>query len=71
VRVRRVSTLSRLIFGVRRPGNSVLGKDLAGTVAAVGSAVTRFSFGGEMFGFGRGALAEYALVAEDRTRRWR
>ena len=28
--------------------------------------MTRFSVGDEMFGFGRGAFAEYALVAEDR-----
>ena len=58
--------LSRPTFGVRRPKNSLLGKDLAGSVVAVGPAVTRFSIGDEMFGFGRGALAEYPLVAEDR-----
>ena len=28
--------LSRLVFGVRRPKNSVLGKDVAGSVVAVG-----------------------------------
>jgi NADPH:quinone reductase-like Zn-dependent oxidoreductase len=58
--------LSRLIFGVRRPKNSVLGTDLAGSVVAVDPEVTRFSVGDEVLGFGRGALAEYALVAEDR-----
>ena len=58
--------LSRLIFGVRRPKNPVLGTDVAGTVVAVGPAVTRFSVGEEVFGFGRGAFAEYALVADDR-----
>ncbi len=58
--------LSRLIFGLRRPKNAVLGTDVAGTVIAVGPAVTRFSVGEEVFGFGRGAFAEYALVADDR-----
>jgi hypothetical protein len=58
--------LSRLIFGVRRPKNPLLGTDVAGTVVAVGPAVTTFSVGDEVFGFGRGAFAEYALVADDR-----
>jgi NADPH:quinone reductase-like Zn-dependent oxidoreductase len=49
--------LSRLAFGVRRPKNVVLGTDVAGTVVAVGPAVTRFSVGDEVFGFGRGTFA--------------
>ena len=57
--------LSRLIFGTPRPNNPVLGTDVAGTVVAVGPAVTRFAAGDEVFGFGRGAFAEYALVADD------
>jgi NADPH:quinone reductase-like Zn-dependent oxidoreductase len=61
--------LGRLYFGVRRPRNPVLGTDLAGTVAAVGAAVTGFSVGDRVFGFGRGAFAEYALVADDRLAR--
>jgi len=35
--------LLRLAAGPRRPRNAVLGRDLAGTVVAVGSAVSRFS----------------------------
>ena len=58
--------LSRLLFGLGRPKQPVLGTDVAGTVVAVGPAVTRFSVGDEVFGFGRGAFAEYALVADDR-----
>ncbi len=58
--------LGRLAFGLRRPRNPVLGTDLAGTVAAVGPAVRGFSVGDPVFGFGRGAFAEYALVADDR-----
>jgi NADPH:quinone reductase-like Zn-dependent oxidoreductase len=58
--------LGRAIFGVRRPKNPVLGTEVAGTVVAVGPAVTGFSVGEEVFGFGRGTFAEYALVADDR-----
>jgi NADPH:quinone reductase-like Zn-dependent oxidoreductase len=36
---------------------------------AVGPAVTSFAVGDEVFGFGRGAFAEYALVADDRLAR--
>ena len=49
--------LGRLAFGVRRPRNPVPGLDVAGTVVAVGSAVTRFSVGDEVFGFGKGSFA--------------
>jgi NADPH:quinone reductase-like Zn-dependent oxidoreductase len=58
--------LGRAIFGVRRPKDSVLGTEVSGTVFAVGAAVTGFSVGEEVFGFGRGTFAEYALVADDR-----
>jgi NADPH:quinone reductase-like Zn-dependent oxidoreductase len=58
--------LGRLAFGVRRPSNPVPGLDAAGTVVAVGSAVTRFSVGDEVFGFGRGSFAQYAAAREDK-----
>jgi NADPH:quinone reductase-like Zn-dependent oxidoreductase len=61
--------LGRLYFGLRRPRNPVLGTDVAGTVVAVGRAVTGYAVGDEVFGFGRGAFAEYALVAADRLAR--
>jgi NADPH:quinone reductase-like Zn-dependent oxidoreductase len=54
--------LGRLAFGLRRPKRPVLGFDLAGTVAAVGAQVTGFSVGEEVYGFGRGAFAEYAAI---------
>lgn len=53
-------------FGFRRPKNPVPGLDVAGTVEAVGSAVTRFSAGDEVYGMSRGAFAEYAAVREDK-----
>jgi NADPH:quinone reductase-like Zn-dependent oxidoreductase len=61
--------LLRLAFGVRRPKNPMPGVDVAGTVVAVGSAVTRFSAGDEVFGFGKGSFAEYAVAREDKLAR--
>lgn len=58
--------LARLAVGLRRPRNPVPGLDLAGTVAAVGTAVTRFAVGDAVYGFGRGTFAEYAVAKEDR-----
>lgn len=54
----------RLAFGIRAPKNPVPGLDLAGTVAAVGAAVTRFAVGDEVFGVGKGPFAEYATARE-------
>jgi NADPH:quinone reductase-like Zn-dependent oxidoreductase len=53
-------------FGFRRPKNRVPGLDVAGTVAVVGSEVTRFQAGDEVFGMSRGAYAEHAAVREDK-----
>jgi NADPH:quinone reductase-like Zn-dependent oxidoreductase len=62
--------LLRLLgFGFRRPKNTVPGLDVAGTVAAVGSAVTGFAAGEEVFGISRGSFAEYAAVREDKLAR--
>ncbi len=56
-------------FGFRAPKNRVPGLDVAGTVVAVGSAVTRFSAGDEVFGISRGSFAEYAAVRESKLAR--
>ncbi|HSJ83868.1 MAG TPA: NAD(P)-dependent alcohol dehydrogenase [Acidimicrobiia bacterium] len=59
--------LMRIIgFGFRRPKNPVPGLDVSGTVVLVGSEVTRFQPGDEVFGMSRGAFAEYAAVREDK-----
>lgn len=58
--------LGRLAFGIRRPRNRVPGMDLAGTVVSVGSEVTRFSVGDEVYGSGRGSFAEFAVASEER-----
>lgn len=44
--------------------NTVLGTDIAGTVEAVGSNVTEFQPGDEVFGVAKGAFAEYVCAAE-------
>src|SRR5215213_3694931 len=55
----------RLGFGLRRPKNPVLGRrDLAGTVVEVGSSVTRFTVGEEVYGVAPGAFAEYAVTSQ-------
>ena len=53
-------------YGVRTPKNPVLGMELAGVVAAIGTDVTRFAVGDEVFGIGREAYAEYARVLESK-----
>jgi NADPH:quinone reductase-like Zn-dependent oxidoreductase len=56
----------RLGFGLTRPRRRVRGKDVAGTVEAVGRNVTRWHPGVEVFGeLPHGAYAEYAVAAED------
>jgi NADPH:quinone reductase-like Zn-dependent oxidoreductase len=49
-------------FGLRRPKYANPGRSLAGTIAAVGTAVSGFAPGDEVFGIGTGALAEYAAA---------
>jgi NADPH:quinone reductase-like Zn-dependent oxidoreductase len=56
-------------FGFRGPRNQVPGLDVAGTVAEVGSAVTGFSPGDEVYGISRGSFAEYAAVAKGKLSR--
>jgi len=62
--------LMRIVgLGFRGPKDRVPGRDLAGTVEAVGSAVTRFAVGDEVYGVGRGSFAEYAVAVEDKVAR--
>jgi len=55
--------LARLEMGLK-PKNGRLGVDVAGTVEAVGSKVTEFQRGDEVFGTCEGAFAEYAVGSE-------
>jgi NADPH:quinone reductase-like Zn-dependent oxidoreductase len=64
--MRGVPYVARLMAtGLRKPKQSVLGTDVAGEVAAVGNAVTRFRLRDEVFGFvGSGGFAEYVAAPE-------
>jgi NADPH:quinone reductase-like Zn-dependent oxidoreductase len=55
---------ARLAFGLRRPNFTNPGRTLAGTVEAVGSSVTGFRPGDEVFGIpgGNGSFAEYVVA---------
>ncbi len=62
-----VMLLSRLISGIRRPRQRILGTELAGEVAAVGAAVSQFAVGDHVFGtsgFRFGAHAEFICLPE-------
>ena len=62
--------LLRPLFGLRKPKDTRLGVDYAGTVEAVGknpAAAGQFKPGDEVFGGRDGALAEYLCVLADRA----
>ena len=55
---------SRVFTGLRRPKQRIGGMELSGVVEEVGSAVTEFEVGDEVFGLRSGANAEYVCVRE-------
>jgi NADPH:quinone reductase-like Zn-dependent oxidoreductase len=58
---------ARLAFGFNKPRQHILGSEFAGEVEAIGSAVTRFKTGDQVFGYlgqTMGAYAEYCCVPE-------
>ena len=62
-----VSLLSRLVSGVRRPRQRILGSEFAGEVAAVGAGVSEFAVGDRAFGNSGlrfGAHAEFMCIRE-------
>lgn len=53
----------RLVAGLRGPSRGIPGLDIAGEVEAVGGNVQQFRAGDEVFGWCKGAFAEYACAA--------
>ena len=58
--------IMRLGIGLRKPKDTRLGVDYAGTVEAVGKNVTQYKVGDDVFGGRGGAFAEYICVRPDR-----
>jgi NADPH:quinone reductase-like Zn-dependent oxidoreductase len=60
--------IARLVFGVTRPRQPVLGTELAGVIESTGKNVTRFKDGDAVFAFPGGKMgchAQYRAMAED------
>jgi len=60
--------ISRLVFGILRPRQPILGTELAGDVESVGKDVNKFRVGDQVFassGAGMGCHAEYKCMPED------
>src|SRR3954449_1541073 len=53
-------------FGLRRPKYRNPGRNLAGTVEAVGASVTAFAAGDAVFGIGEASFAEYSRARPDK-----
>ncbi len=60
--------LGRLVFGVSRPRQPILGTELAGKIESVGKDASKFKVGDQVFAFsgaGFGCHAEYKCMPED------
>ncbi len=60
--------IMRLVFGVTRPRQPILGSELAGVIESVGKDVRKFKVGDAVFAFSDAAMgchAEYKCMAED------
>ena len=62
--MRGMPYLMRIMAGLRKPKDTRLGVDVAGEVEAIGTNVTQFKPGDQVFGSSRGAFAEYACTSE-------
>jgi NADPH:quinone reductase-like Zn-dependent oxidoreductase len=62
--LRGVPYAMRLVSGVLKPRRQIPGLDIAGQVEAAGRNVKQFRPGDEVFGWCKGAFAEYACAAE-------
>jgi len=60
--MRGLPYIARPIYGLRSPKQGIRGTDVAGIVDSVGSGVTSFKPGDEVFGSAEGSYAEYAVA---------
>lgn len=63
-----IPKFGRLFLGLFKPKNTALGTGFSGVVEAVGSQITKFKVGDEVFGeklFSNGCNADYLCIAED------
>jgi NADPH:quinone reductase-like Zn-dependent oxidoreductase len=63
--LRGVPYVMRAVTGLRKPRREIPGLDIAGQVHSVGSNVRNLRAGDEVFGWCKGAFAEYASTAEN------
>ncbi|MHA2224843.1 MAG: NAD(P)-dependent alcohol dehydrogenase [Candidatus Hodarchaeales archaeon] len=60
--------IMKIMFGIRKPKKTILGAEFSGTVEAVGTDVSLFKKGDEVFGYvgdKMGCYAEYRCIPED------
>lgn len=60
--------IARIVSGIPKPANRVLGTEFAGEIEAIGKGVTLFKHGDKVFGFNEfkfGSLAEYMVMEQD------
>jgi len=57
--------IARPVYGLLRPKIRVRGTDIAGVIESVGTKVTEFHSGDEVFGSSSGSYAEYAAATAD------
>ncbi len=59
--------ISRLMMGLRKPKDDILGNEVAGQIVEVGSNVTKFKKGDKIFGCVNRSNAEYIVCTENAT----
>jgi len=57
--------MARIMAGLFKPKNNILGFDMAGRIEAIGKNIKRFQPGDEVFGRSNGGYAEYACATTD------